>query len=138
MTPARNKPLASDVEQYIKKVANRGRREGALALAKLMQEITGEPAKSYGYCVGYGNYHYRYDSGREGGAPLVAFAARKANMVVYIMPGFSEYKDLLSQLGKHRTGKSCLYRGRLKSIDRDVLGQIVKESVFHMRRKYNV
>ena len=69
---------------------------------------------------------------------MVAFAARKANMVVYIMPGFSEYKDLSSQLGKHRTGKSCLYRGRLKSIDRDVLGQIVKESVFHMRRKYNV
>ena len=103
-----------------------------------MHEITVEPAKSYGSCIAYGNYHYRYESGREGDAPLVAFAARKANMVVCIMPGFSEYKDLLSQLGKHRTGKSCLYLGRLDSIDMDVLSQIVDESVTHMRRKYKI
>lgn len=81
---------------------------------------------------------YRYESGREGDAPLVVFTPRKANMVVYIMPGFSEYKGLLSKLGKHRIGSSCLYLGRLTSIDLDVLGQIVGESVNHMRRKYKV
>ena len=130
--------LNNDVKKYIDAVENLGRREDALVLAKLMQEITGEPAKSYGSCVGYGNYHYRYESGREGDAPLVTFAARKANMVVFIMPGFSDYRDLLSKLGKHRTGSSCLYLGRLKSIDLDVLGQLVKESVIHIRRKYKV
>ena len=126
------------VKQYINCVSHPGRREDARLLVKLMQDVTGERPKNWGTYIGYGNYHYRYESGVEGDAPLTAFAARKANMVVYIMPGFSEYGDLLEKLGKHKTGKSCLYLGRMASIDLSVLSQLVGESVELMRRRYKV
>ncbi len=126
------------VKQYIDNVTHPGRREDARLLVKLMQEASGERPKYWNIGIGYGKYHYRYESGVEGDFPLVAFAARKANMVVYIMPGFSEYGDLLDKLGKHKTGKSCLYLGRLASIDLSVLGQLVGESVELMRRRYRV
>ena len=125
------------VKQYIDNVSHPGRREDARLLVKLIQEASGERPKYWNIGISYGKYHYRYESGVEGDFPLVAFAARKVNMVVYIMPGFSEYGDLLDKLGKHKTGKSCLYLGRLASIDLSVLGQLVGESVALMRRRYN-
>ena len=131
------KPRVSDVERFVDSVQHAGRREDARVLLDLMQEVTGEPPVRHGSAVGFGSYHYRYESGREGDSVLVGFAPRKANMVVYIMPGFSEYGDLLSKLGKHRTGKSCLYLGRLDSIDLKVLRRLIKRSVSFMRRKYH-
>lgn len=128
----------SEALKLIENVPNAGRREDARTLLDLMQEVTGEPPIVYGSTIGFGRYHYVYESGREGDSALVSFAPRKANMVVYIMPGFSDYKHLLDKLGKHRTGSSCLYLGRLNSINLDVLRQLVDESVKHMRRKYRL
>ena len=125
------------VKQFIDNVPHPGRREDARLLTKLMRDATGEQPKNWGTSIGFGRYHYRYESGHEGDAPLVAFAPRKANMVVYIMPGFSGFGDLLAQLGKHRKGQSCLYLGRLASIDLSILNRLVGESVELMRKKYN-
>ena len=131
-------PTDIDADTFVDNVENAGRREDAKVLLELMREVTGEQAVVYGNTVGFGTYHYRYESGREGDSVLTSFAPRKANMVVYIMPGFSEYGDLLANLGKHKTGSSCLYLGRLSNVDLDVLRELIDQSVRHMRRKYNV
>ena len=138
-TQANNKTLPHDasVEAYLTNVANVGRRQDAFALLNMMCEITGEPARMWGSTiVGFGSYHYVYATGREGNHCLTGFAPRKANMVVYIMPGFKPYADLLSRLGKYKAGSSCLYLGRLKNIDLDVLGRIIERSVQDMRARY--
>jgi len=139
-TRANNKtqPHDGDVAAYLDGVAHPGRREDAFVLLDLMREVTGERAKLWGYSiVGFGTYHYVYDSGREGDHMLTGFAPRKANMVVYVMPGFDRYADLLSKLGKYKTGRSCLYLGRLSGIDMDVLRRLIAASVDDMRRKYH-
>ena len=126
-----------DVEAYLASVDHAGRREDAWVLLEMMQAATGEPPRMWGSSiVGFGSYHYVYESGREGDHCLVGFAPRKANMVVYIMPGFKPYGALLAKLGKHKTGSSCLYLGRLSGIDIRVLERLVKKSVADMRKKY--
>ncbi len=140
-TKANNKtqPRDADVQAYIAGLDHAGRREDAQVLLKMMAEVTGEPARLWGSSIiGFGQYHYVYDSGREGDHMLVGFAPRKANMVVYIMPGFKDYQSLLDKLGKYKTGSSCLYLGRLNNVDQKVLRQIVDKSVKHMRKKYKV
>ena len=140
-TQANNKtrPTGKDVAAFIAGVPNQGRREDAQILLELMARVTGEAPHMFGpTIVGFGTYHYVYESGREGDSFLVGFAPRKANMVVYIMPGFSQYAGLLARLGKHKTGSSCLYLGRLNGIDMTVLEELIKHSVQHMRKKYSV
>ena len=140
-TQANNKtqPGDGDVQAFIAGVANAGRREDAAVLLELMQQVTGEPPVMWGpSIIGFGSYHYVYDSGREGDSLLTGFSPRKANMVLYIMPGFSEYQDLLAKLGKHKVGKSCLYLGRLTGVDLQVLKKLITLSVRHMRKKYKV
>jgi hypothetical protein len=126
-----------DVAEFIAEVPNPGRREDARVLLELMTRITGTMPYMYGpTIIGFGEYHYVYDSGREGGSFLVGFAPRRANMVIYIMPGFSGYADLLEKLGKHKTGASCLYLGRLSGVDMAVLEELIERSIQHMRKKY--
>ena len=140
-TQANNKtqPKDEDVFEYIAGLEHAGRREDALQLVELMQQISGHPPRMWGSSIiGFGQYHYVYDGGREGDHMLVGFAPRKANMVVYVMPGFSQYEGLLAKLGKHKTGASCLYLGRLSNVDMQVLTKIITQSVKHMRKKYNV
>lgn len=84
--------------------------------------------------VGFGSYHYRYASGREGDWFLVGFAPRRKSLTVYIMDGFTEYESLLARLGKHSTGKSCLYLKRLDDVDLDVLEELIHRSVASMQR----
>ncbi len=123
---------------YLANITPAGRKEDAAVLLKLMGDITGESAVLWGpSIVGFGSYHYQYESGREGDSLITGFAARKANMVVYVMPGFSQYKGLLKKLGNHKTGASCLYLGRLRSVDMDVLEELIRASVTHMRNKYS-
>ena len=86
--------------------------------------------------VGYGSYHYRYDSGREGDFMLTGFAPRKQALTLYIMPGFVQYDALLDKLGPHKTGKSCLYVKRLSDIHIPTLRTLIKRSVAHMRKTY--
>jgi hypothetical protein len=139
VSQANNKtqPHDGDVLEFIAEVTNQGRREDAYQLLEIMREVTGLEAQMWGpSIIGFGKYHYVYESGREGDSFLAGFSPRKANLVVYIMPGFSAHADLLAKLGKYRTGSSCLYLGRLKSVDLDVLRQLISKSMQIMKRKY--
>ncbi|MDE2856969.1 MAG: DUF1801 domain-containing protein [Chloroflexota bacterium] len=135
MTELKTKRNDGDVLAYLDSVENKRRREDALALLDVMGEITGEPAEMWGgSIVGFGSYHYAYESGREGDWFLTGFAPRKASMTLYIMPGFAHYDDLLARLGKHKIGRSCLYINKLADVDMDVLRDLVAESMAYMRR----
>jgi len=139
-TQANNKtqPNDANVYDYLASLKNKGRAEDAETLLRMMIEITAEKPRMWGpTIIGFGEYHYAYESGREGHAMLVGFAPRKANMVIYIMPGFSDYQNLLAKLGKHRTGSSCLYLGRLTGTDLNVLRQLIERSVEDMRKQGN-
>ncbi len=84
--------------------------------------------------VGFGNYHYKYESGREGDWFLTGFSPRKQNLTLYIMPGFAQYDELMKKLGKHKTGKSCLYIKSLEDINLPTLKQLIQQSVKHMTK----
>ena len=126
-----------DVMAYLESVSNKRRREDSLVVLKIMEEVTGEPAELWGTSiVGFGTYHYKYESGREGDFMITGFAPRKQALTLYIMGGFERHEELLAKLGKHRTGSSCLYINKLADVDMDVLREIVTESVAHMRREH--
>ena len=126
-----------DVNGFLDAVENPRCRADARQLLALMQAVTGESPKMWGSSiVGFGSYHYRYASGREGDSLVVGFSPRKQNLVIYIMPGFSDYGELLGKLGKFRTGKSCLYVNKLDDIDLGLLEELVRASVAEMRRRY--
>ena len=95
-----------------------------------------QPAMWGSSIVGYGSYHYVYDSGREGDMPLVGFSPRKQNLVLYIMDGFEGYQTLLEELGPHSTGVSCLYLKKLEDIDQDTLRRLIEQSVEHVEASY--
>ena len=88
--------------------------------------------------IGYGEYHYTYDSGREGDFLATGFSPRKANMVLYIMPGYQEFGEILERLGKHRTGKSCLYVNKLADIDLNVLSELIRTGLRDLDRIWPV
>jgi len=99
----------------------------------LMQRVTGEKPVMWGdSIIGFGSYHYKYASGREGDWFLTGFAPRKQNLTLYIMSGFELYDELLGKLGKYKTGKSCLYINKLEDVDQDVLLELVKQSAEHV------
>ncbi len=128
---------SSDVSTFLASVEHPQRREDALVLLEMMTEITGHPAKMWGSSiVGFDSYHYKYDSGREGDFMCVGFSPRKSSMSVYIMPGFSGYDDTMTRLGKHKTGKSCLYINKLADVDQAVLRELIADSYQHMKQKY--
>ena len=132
MAEAKSRPTGASVDDFIAGVDHAGRREDALLLRDLLAEVSGAPAVLWGTSiVGFGSYR-----GPTGDWPIIGFSPRKANMVVYIMTGFDDQADLLARLGKHRTGGSCLYLGRLKDIDVGVLRDIATHSVAEMRRRY--
>lgn len=127
----------ASVEDFLAAVPNARRREDSGKVLDLMREVTGEPARMWGdSIVGFGTYHYRYKSGREGDWPRTGFSPRKQYLAIYIMPGFAEYEALLSRLGKHRTSVSCLYINKLADVDMDVLREIVAGSYEEMARRY--
>ncbi|MBC8476537.1 MAG: DUF1801 domain-containing protein [Gammaproteobacteria bacterium] len=124
------------VKKFISGVENKTRCNDALALLTLMEEASGYKAALNGSIIYFGRYHYIYESGREGDAGVTAFSPRKQNLVVYIMPGFSRYQDLMKKLGKVKTGSSCLYINKLEDIDLAVLKNLVKTSVKDMQKRY--
>ncbi len=106
-------------------------------VADRLGEITRRPPRLWGTSiVGFGTYHYKYDSGREGSHLITGFANRKQSLTLYIMGGFAEFDDLMARLGPHKTGKSCLYIKDLDDIDMKVLRQLVRKSVAYMRKTY--
>jgi hypothetical protein len=103
----------------------------------MMERLTGHPPKMWGSSiVGFGSYHYKYESGREGDALRTGFAARAQNISIYIMPGYQDFGDELSRLGKHKIGKSCLYIKRLSDVDEDVLEEMLVKGLKLLARKY--
>lgn len=137
MSELKTKPTALSVDAFVDAVDDEYKRADCQAVAELMAEITGAEGVMWGASiVGFGSYHYRYASGREGGFFEAGFSPRKRALTIYVMAGFAEYDDLLSRLGKHRTGKSCLYVKRLADIDLDVLREMLIRSVAYIRAKY--
>lgn len=129
MSEPKTKPTNVQVDEFLASVDNEQRREDAREVTNIMQEITGEPPVMWGSSIiGFGTYHYKYASGREGDWMRIGLSPRKANLTVYLMDGFDNYDKLLNKLGPHSTGKSCLYIKRLDEVDKDALKQLIKES----------
>lgn len=134
MAELKTQPTDNSVTDFLDNVEDEQKRADAYAIMELMREVTGETPQMWGdSIVGFGSYHYVYESGREGDWFLVGFSPRKRNLTLYIMSGFDEYDGLLDRLGKHSTGKSCLYVKRLSDVDEDALRELVQKSVQHMR-----
>lgn len=132
MAENKTKKNHRSVTDFLEGVENEKKRADSLAVLELMQEVTGESPKMWGASlVGFGDYHYKYESGREGDWFLTGFSPRKQNLTLYIMAGFDEYDELMSRLGKFKTGKSCLYIKKLEDVDLDVLCELVSKSVKH-------
>lgn len=126
-------PTEAPVAHLLATVADPARRADCQTLTGLMEAATGERARMWGDAlVGFGSYRYRYASGHGGDWPVVAFSPRKGDLSVYIMPGFERFAVLMQGLGKHKTGKSCLYLKRLADVDIDVLRQLIEASVAAM------
>ena len=137
MSDLKTRPTDASVEAFLEAVADEQKRSDARVVAGIMAEITGSTGVMWGSSiVGFGTYHYRYASGREGDFLETGFSPRKRALTLYVMAGFSEYEDLLGRLGKHTTGKSCLYVKRLADIDLDVLRDLLDRSVAYIRDKY--
>lgn len=139
MAKAKNKTTENEasVDEFLNSVKDETKRADCLRVNALMKEISGEEPKMWGTSiVGYGNYHYKYESGREGDFMKVGFSPRAQNVTLYIMPGFGRYEDLMSKLGKYKTGKSCLYVKKLADVDEEVLKDLITESYAYMTNKY--
>ena len=135
MTELKTKPSRGSVAAFIDGIPDAGRRKDVAALLKMMQEITGARPVMWGpSIVGFGAYHYRSESGREGDWFLTGFSPRKQNLSLYIMAGFEKYTELLEKLGKHSLGKGCLYIRSLDDVHLPTLKSLVKKSVAHMKK----
>lgn len=133
MSDLKTKETDASVEAFLNSVPDERQREDSFTIMQLMSDVTGEQPRMWGSSiVGFGNYHFKYASGREGDWFLVGFSPRKRNLTLYIMSGFEEYDRLLGDLGKHSTGKSCLYIKRLDDVNMDALRSLVEQSVAHM------
>jgi hypothetical protein len=134
MAELKTKKTDASVQEFLNAVEHPTRREDSYAILEMMREITGtEPAMWGPNIVGFDTYRYKYASGREGEWPVVGFSPRKRTLTLYIMSGFDAYDDLLSKLGKHKTGKSCLYINKLADVDQEILRELVRQSVDHVR-----
>jgi len=130
MADNKTKPTKLSVSAFIEAITDQSRRADARALVKLMQKAAGEKPKMWGpSIIGFGSYHYTYDSGREGDMPVIAISPRKAASVLYGMTGFSGSDALLAKLGKHTKGKGCLYIKKLADVDQKVLETMAAKAV---------
>ena len=133
MADLKTKPNDQDVNAFLNAIPNEQRRQDSFTILELMKQVTGAEPKMWGdSIVGFGSYHYRYASGREGVMPLTGFSPRKQNLTLYIMAGFDEYDDLMGKLGKYKTGKSCLYIKKIEDVDLDTLRELVERSAEHI------
>ena len=127
----------ASVDDFLNQVADEKKRTDSFKIKAMMERITGHPAKMWGPAiVGFDVYHYKYDSGREGDFMKVGFSPRAQNLTLYIMPGFGRYEELMQQLGKYKTGKSCLYVKKLSDIDEEILKELITKSITKLREKY--
>ena len=138
MAANKTQPTKQSVESFINAVENEQRKKDGFEVLELMKEITGEDPVLWGpSLIGFGKYHYKYESGREGNFFRTGFSPRKTALTLYIMSGFSRYDDLMNKLGKYKTGKSCLYVKKLDDVDLEVLRELIEESLKFMKEKYD-
>jgi len=134
MAEPKTKPTAASVNDFIEKSAGAKKKLDAYALLEMMKSITKEEPVMWGpSIIGFGTYTQKYANGKEYKWPIAGFSPRKQNLVVYIMPGFEKYDDLMEKLGKYKTGKSCLYINKLEDIDVKVLKEIINSSYIFMK-----
>jgi len=137
MSELKTKKTSESVKNYLKSIEDPQQKQDCVEISRMMQEVTGKKPRMWGTSiVGFGSYHFVYASGREGDWHLCGFSPRKQSLSIYIMSGFSHYSELLARLGKHKTGKSCLYIKKLDDVDREVLKEIITRSVKYLRDKY--
>lgn len=137
MSTLKTTPHDGSISAFLDGLADEKQRQDAYQILALMEEATGQPPKMWGpSIIGFGNYHYKYASGREGDWFLAGFSPRKQNLTLYIMAGFEHYDSLMAQLGKYKTGKSCLYIKKLEDVNQEVLRMLIKESVQYMAERY--
>ena len=136
MAENKTTPNDQDVEQFLNSVDDERKRKDSFTILELMKQVTGIEPRMWGSSiVGFGSYHYKYESGREGDMILAGFSPRKQNLTLYNMGNFERYDDLLKKLGKHTTGKGCLYIKRLDDVDLPTLKSLIEESFKHAKQK---
>jgi uncharacterized protein YdhG (YjbR/CyaY superfamily) len=136
MAELKTKPTDASVDAYLSAIPDEQRQEECQVIAEMMQRATKAKAQMWGSMIGFGSYHYKYPSGREGDWFLTGFAPRKKALTLYIMAGFAQYDALLEKLGKYRTGKSCLYIKRLADVDLKVLEKLILLSVNQVAQEH--
>ncbi|MEH7440517.1 DUF1801 domain-containing protein [Neobacillus drentensis] len=137
MYELKTKETDNNVIEFIEQVDHPKKREDAYQLLDIFTETTGYQAKMWGpSIIGFGSYHYKYATGHEGDAPLVGFSPRKAKISLYFAPGETKREQLLKELGKHTTGKACVYINKMADIDVEVLKELIKESVAFLQEMY--
>jgi hypothetical protein len=137
MVENKTQPTQASVDVYLAGIADESRRDDCRELVRLMTRVTGHPAVMWGPgIVGFGSYHYKYESGREGDCCQVGFASRKGDISIYLMAGFPGREELLAKLGRHKLGKACLYVRQLGDLDLAVLERLVAGSIAEVRRRY--
>ena len=136
MAENKTTPNDQDIEQFLNSVDDERKRKDSFTILELMKQVTGIEPRMWGSSiVGFGSYHYKYESGREGDMMLAGFSPRKQNLTLYNMSGFERCDDLLKKLGKHTTGKGCLYIKRLDDVDLPTLKSLIEESFKHVKQK---
>jgi hypothetical protein len=137
MAENKTQTTSADVTAFIEGVADETQRADAHKIAEIMARLSGEPAKLWGpSIIGFGAYHYKYDSGREGDSLRIGFSPRKGQTVLYLIDGYAGKEAQLARLGKHKLGKSCLYIKRLSDVDMSVLEDMITSSLAYMAAKY--
>jgi hypothetical protein len=137
MADLKTKQTAASVEEFLDGLPDDSVRRDCRSLVEMMRDATGAPGRMWGpSIVGFGEYHYTYESGREGDFFLVGFSPRARQLSLYITAGFDRYDEIMQQLGRYKTGKSCLYVKRLADIDAAALRELIDESVAYMKRRY--
>lgn len=137
MAELKTKKNDNDIVEFLNGIDNEERRKDCFKLLELFEKWTDETPKMWGQSiVGFGSYHYKYDSGREGDWFLTGFSPRKHNLTIYITAGFKEYDQIMNELGKYKIGSSCLYVKSLSEIDTDKLKKLVEKSVANMKERY--
>ena len=130
MAETKTKPTNESVKDFLNKISDEERRADCFQVAKIMEEVTGEKPKMWGpSIVGFGSYHYKYDSGREGDWLVTGFSPRKKDLTLYLMMGLAKHSELMEKLGRHSHAKSCLYNKRLSDIHIPTLKKLIKVSV---------
>lgn len=137
MAENKTKETGADVDAFLDAVPNPIRRADGKALCAMMERLSGEPPRMWGpSIVGFGRCRYRYESGREGEMPRIGFSPRAKELVLYLTDDFDGYAGLMARLGRHRSGKSCLYIGKLADVDAGVLEELIAKSVEAVNAKY--